>query len=183
MLRRERWFRKETAVLIAASAALFASVTWCAFSGPRKRPWGKVAVCARLPGRWRWSEDRDTPPPPPGGRDPFRPKDADSTVPEDPGPAVPPVPPQGGDDPPPPPSDEPWTSPVDVWGTYSIRGGEVRAFIRSETGKLYTVRDGDEIRELRIRVVRVTDSVVLIENEKGERLRLKDLIRPAGVKE
>ena len=189
MLRRKRWFRKETAVLVAASAALFASVTWCAFSGSRKRPWGKVAVCAKLPGRCLRPEDAGVRPPVPGGRDPFRPpkKEKPPPVIKGPGPTVePPHVQEGGGAPPPPPPppvDEPWKSPVDVWGTYSIRGGEIRALIRSETGKLYTVRDGDEIHDLRLKVVKVRDSVLLIENDRGEQLRLKDLIRPAGMKE
>ena len=80
MVRRQRWMRTERALFIAASVALFLSVTWCAFPDREERPWGQLVVCTGLPGRWHWSEDPPTPPVL-GGRDPFRPPGTEEPTP------------------------------------------------------------------------------------------------------
>ena len=73
---------------------------------------------------------------------------------------------------------KPWEKPMHVKGAWRVVGGQTVAIFESkETGEKWSVREGDEIAELGVKVVKVTPSVIIVENEKGERFRLQDLIQ------
>ena len=93
--------------------------------------------------------------------------------------APPPPPP-----PPPPPAEapagkpKPYDLPVRVVGRVEVGGSGGRTvFVVKEDGRYIAVREGEELPDLGVRVVRATKSVVVVENEKGQRFRLIDLLR------
>lgn len=213
MLKREKWLNREVGVFLGASVFLFLGVLWCALSGPGQRNWGPVAVGAASsewddlaletregPEVLRRHKSGRRP-------NPFLPLERHALAIGRIGPKVKRVPrtnirpkaaPPKVKPPPPKPKLKkkpeppkvvrqdlkPWEKTMNVKGAWSIEGGPTFAFFESkETGEYWNVREGDEIAELGVKVVKVTPSIIIVENEKGERFRLQDLIRHGGQEE
>lgn len=205
MLKRERWLNKEVGVFLGSSTFLFCGVLWCAFSGPPLREWDPVSVRTGSPD-WvdlalETSEGREVLLRYRSGRrqNPFlpvrrraiaigpikprlRPLRPTDIFPKRPGKVKPPPPKPELEKKKPEPKvvkqAKPWEMPMEVKGAWSLEGGETFALFESkETGEYWNVREGDEIAELGVKVVKVTPTIIIVENEKGERLRLRDLIR------
>ncbi len=93
--------------------------------------------------------------------------------------------------PPPPPGKKPpaeATSPAErpkgyefpliYTGYFRVGDGDLRTvFIAKEDGKYFSVREGEEIPGLGVRVISATKNVVIVENDEGRRFRLDDLLR------
>ncbi len=123
--------------------------------------------------------------------------------PKPPAPRRPPRPPKIAPPPPPPPPPKPpveakqepaekpkaYDLPVRVVGRIEVRrlgvghiwgvsGSDSRTvFAVKEDGRYIAVREGEELPGLGVRLIRATKSVVIVENEKGQRFRLNDLLR------
>ncbi len=68
--------------------------------------------------------------------------------------------------------------PVRYIGRIEVGGMNGRTvFVVKENGKYVAVKEGEELPGLGVRVVRATKNVVIVENEKGTRFRLNDLLR------
>ena len=67
-----------------------------------------------------------------------------------------------------------------IGGTSS--GGRT-VFAVKEDGRYIAVKEGEELPGLGVRVVSATKSVVIVENEKGQRFRLNDLLRSKAAEE
>ena len=206
MLKREQWLNKEVGIFLASSTFLFCGVVWCAFSGPGLREWDPVSVRTDSPD-WvdlalETSEGKGVLGRYMSGRrqNPFLPlqrrgihigpirtrvkptRDIGISA-KKPRKVKPPPPkpkskrkkpkPKAGKQPP-----KPWEKPMNLRGAWSLEGGPTFALFESkETGEYWNVREGDEIAELGVKVIKVTPTIIIVENEKGERLRLQDLIR------
>lgn len=73
---------------------------------------------------------------------------------------------------------KPYDLPVRLAGRVQVGGAEGRTiFIVKEDGKYIAVKEGEKLPGLGVRVVRATKNVVIVENEKGQRFRLDDLLR------
>ena len=57
------------------------------------------------------------------------------------------------------------------------RVGGRTVFVVKEDGRYIAVREGEELPGLGVKVIRATKNVVIVENEKGQRFRLIDLLR------
>ena len=199
MLKRERWLGKETVTLLAASAALFAGVVWCAFSRPAERTVGQVLVRAGRPRSVDIPELWAPPGPIPkvylAGRrpNPFLPVEEgmpELDIPldvEDAG--------QtgggtreddnvefaggGGDKP---TDDQAQRRAYVAKASYGVTGGRRLGLLRSEKGDYFVVCEGEAVPRLGLNVVRVAGSVIIVENEEGERFR-HFLKRASGVTE
>ena len=213
MLKRENWLNREVGVFLGASVFLFLGVLWCAFSGPEERDWGPVAVGAASSEWDDLAPDTREGPEVlrryKSGRrpNPFLPlerhalaigrigprvkghKPTDIRPTAKPAKVKPPLPKPKPKKKPEPPKVvrqalKPWEKTMNVKGAWSIKGGPTFAFFESkETGEYWNVREGDEIAELGVKVVKVTASIIIVENGKGERFRLQDLIRLGGQEE
>jgi hypothetical protein len=76
---------------------------------------------------------------------------------------------------------KPYDLPVRLAGRVEVGGMNGRTiFIVKEDGKYISVKEGEELPGLGVRVVRATKNVVIVENEKGQRFRLNDLLRARG---
>jgi hypothetical protein len=79
---------------------------------------------------------------------------------------------------------KPYDLPVRLAGRVEVGGMNGRTiFIVKEDGKYISVKEGEELPGLGVRVVRATKNVVIVENEKGQRFRLNDLLRAGGGEE
>ncbi len=129
----------------------------------------KVAFRRRPIGYWR----------PPVARP--KPQPDVVAMPHKPPPKPPPAPPK----PKPKPAEEepaakpkPYDLPVRYIGRIEVGGMNGRTvFVVKENGKYISVKEGEELPGLGVRVVRATKNVVIVENEKGQRFRLNDLLR------
>jgi len=137
-------------------------------AGRRGNPFGEreVAVASvrpRLPG---WNPPR---PPEPGPTQP-----APTLVPSPPPPPPPPPPPQptGAE------GTKPGDFPARLAGWFKVGGSDGRTvFVVKEDGRHVAVKEGQEIPGLGVRVVTATKNIVIVENEKGKRFQLTDLLR------
>ncbi len=145
-------------------------------SGERANPFGeREMLTAYRPGAlWSWR------PPGSGGR---------TTRPPRPGPTRPPPPPPR---PPKPSTIRPGTGggngngggpkaydlPVEAIGRIQV-GSSARwvIFKVKEDGRTIRVREGMQLPGLGVKLVRATKNVIIVENEKGQRFRLTDLMR------
>jgi hypothetical protein len=107
---------------------------------------------------------------------PPRPKPAPSVV------KPPPPPPRPGSDKPLVATPKPYDLPVRLVGRYEVggRGGRT-VFVVKEDGSYISAAEGEELPGLGVRIVSATKSVVIVENEKGQRFRLMDLLRARAV--
>ena len=136
----------------------------------RGSPFGDVErkVAYRPPslGNWRPPARRPTPPVHVAARPP--------TV-------VPPPPPPPKRKPPedkPAAKPKPYDLPVRLAGRVEVGGRNGRTiFVVKGDGKYVAVKEGEDLPGLGVRVVRATKNVVIVENEKGQRFRLNDLLR------
>lgn len=117
-------------------------------------------------------------PKPPAPRRPPRPA---KIKPPPPPPA--PKPPPKQEPPKPAEKPKPYDLPVRVVGRFEVSrlgagsSGVRTVFAVKEDGRYIAVKEGDELPGLGVRVIRATKSVVIVENEKGQRFRLNDLLR------
>ena len=100
-------------------------------------------------------------------------------------PALPPKPPSQPKPKPPEPKPaakpKPYDLPIRAVGRLQVGGGAGRTiFVVKEDGRYVAVKEGEELPELGVRVVRATKNVIIVENEKGQRFRLNDLLRARG---
>jgi hypothetical protein len=73
---------------------------------------------------------------------------------------------------------KPYDLPVRYIGRVEVGGRNGRTvFVVKENGQYVSVKEGEELPGLGVRVVRATKNVVIVENEKGQRFRLNDLLR------
>jgi len=73
---------------------------------------------------------------------------------------------------------KPYELPVRLAGRVKVghkRGRTI--FVAKEDGRPFAVKEGEEIPGFGVRVVLATKNVVIVENEKGKRFRLEDLLR------
>jgi len=75
----------------------------------------------------------------------------------------------------------PYDLPVGLIGRVQVGGAEGRTiFVVKEDGRYISLKEGEELPGLGVKVVRATKNVVIVENEKGQRFRLNDLLRARG---
>ena len=73
---------------------------------------------------------------------------------------------------------KPYELPVRLAGRIRVGHKSGRTiFIAKEDGRYFAVKEGEEIPGFGVRVVLATKNVVIVENEKGKRFRLEDLLR------
>jgi len=73
---------------------------------------------------------------------------------------------------------KPYELPVRPVGMISVGGSDGRTvFMVKEDGRYLAVKEGEELPGLGVKLVSATKSVIIVENEKGTRFRLTDLLR------
>ncbi len=134
-------------------------------AGARGSPFGEVerTAAVRL-GRLPWWKR----PKPPKTRQP-KPKPKPKPRPKIPPPPLPKPPAENE----PPGKPKPYDLPVRIVG----RVADLIVFEVKEDGRYLSVREGQELPGLGVKVVSATKSVVILENEEGVRFRLIDLLR------
>lgn len=73
---------------------------------------------------------------------------------------------------------KPYDLPVRLAGRIKVGDVESRTiFIVKEDGRYVAVKEGQELPGLGVRLIRATKSIVIVENDKGQRFRLDGLLR------
>lgn len=73
---------------------------------------------------------------------------------------------------------KPYELPVRAVGRISVGGSDGRTvFMVKEDGQYIAVKEGEEIPGLGVKLVSASKNVIIVENEKGTRFRLTDLLR------
>lgn len=73
---------------------------------------------------------------------------------------------------------KPYELPVRAVGRISVGGADGRTvFVVKEDGRYLAVKEGEELPGLGVKLVSATKNVIIVENEKGARFRLTDLLR------
>lgn len=79
---------------------------------------------------------------------------------------------------------KPYELPARLAGRLAVGGGKgLTVFQAKESGEYVAVKEGDELPGLGVKVVRATKNIVIVENEKGQRFRLTDLLRARAAEE
>jgi len=79
---------------------------------------------------------------------------------------------------------KPYDLPVNLVGRVKVGDVDSRTvFVVKEDGRYVAVREGQDLPGLGVRLVRATKSIVIVENEKGQRFRLDDLLRARAAAE
>lgn len=73
---------------------------------------------------------------------------------------------------------KPYELPVRLAGRLQVGHTSGRTiFVGKEDGQHFAVKEGEEIPGLGVKVIRATKNIVIVENDKGKRFRLDDLLR------
>lgn len=191
-LRTRMWLNRERALFLAALAALAGAVAYAVRSAPDFPPAGAQRALRRAPPEMNpgidrlarsediarflagerpnpfahWQEPRSAPPP----RDPPRGPVTVVRRPHIPRPPRPrPVRPVT------PPAPKPYEVPVNFKGFMGAPDGSWYALLKVKTtGENRRLAEGDIWPETGLRIVKITQNSVLLENEKGERFLMRD---------
>jgi hypothetical protein len=189
MLAKGSWLNREKLAFLASAAALAGAVVYAIYSHPEVRDPGEHRVSRTAPPELNVGLDQLART---EGIDQFlagaRPNPftyyTDSFVSRPPPdvprrttmPPPPPPPPPPPAKPPPVTQPKPYQVPVDFRGILATETGEMNVLLKiKQTGENRRLVEGDIWPETGLRIVKITQSSVLLENDKGERFLMRDL--------
>jgi len=190
MLTKGSWLNREKLLFMGAAVALAAAGVYAVRSEPSFPDPGQHRVKTGAPGELNVGLDSlarsedinrflDGPRPNPFSSYTDR-LVSRPTPPPKPPPPLPPPPPPPPRPPPPPPSNlkppKPYEVPVDFRGIVATERGDLYVLLKiKQSGENRRLVEGDIWPETGLRIVKITQASVLLENEKGERFLMRDL--------